>query len=212
MDITVNDYACLCGSIGGRPRYSHSSRGLEFYTFPLEVERLSGYVDSLNILVRREQLDRLADIGLGKLWLEGELRSYNDRHGSGAKLVISVLAKSLAFCQEPFLNSVELRGTICKPPKLRSTPMGRDICDIMLAVNRRYGRSDYLPCICWGRKAREAAHWQVGDRLELQGRIQSRRYIKMTEEGPLEKTAFEVSANSLERISARLPESAALCD
>ena len=97
-----------------------------------------------------------------------------------------------------------LIGALCKEPNLRITPMGRDICDLMLAVNRRYGRSDYLPCICWGLKAREAATWMVGTQVKLEGRIQSRRYIKMTEDGPVERTAFEVSVIQAEAVTAAL--------
>ena len=95
---------------------------------------------------------------------------------------------------------MELRGTLCKAPKARRTPMGRDICDLLLAVNRSYGRSDYLPCICWGLTARECSSWTVGTKLALRGRIQSRSYLKLTEEGTLERVAFEVSASEVERL------------
>ncbi|MBR5633128.1 MAG: single-stranded DNA-binding protein, partial [Clostridia bacterium] len=122
----------------------------------------------------------------------------NNRRGEGAKLVITVLAKELYFCDDEDENTVCLTGTICKEPSLRVTPMGRDICDIMLAVNRHYGRSDYLPCICWGLKAREAALWTVGTKLKLEGRLQSRRYIKLSENGSQERVAFEVSVSTSE--------------
>lgn len=191
--ICDNNFTRLCGSMCGKPVYSHSSRSQQFYIFPLEVERLSGNRDVINVVVRQEQLAALSPEGSGKLWVEGQLRTFNNRHGQGAKLVITVLAKELGFCDGEDENLVQLSGTLCKTPNLRTTPMGRDICDLMLAVNRHYGRSDYLPCICWGLKAREAAGWTVGTHLALQGRIQSRRYIKLTEEGPVEKTAFEVS-------------------
>lgn len=195
--ICGNNYTRLCGSMCGSPVYSHSSRAQQFYIFPMEVERLSGNRDIINIVVRQEQLAELALDGSGKLWVEGQLRSFNNRHGQGAKLVITVLAKELGFCEGEDENIVQLTGSLCKPPNLRTTPMGRDICDLMLAVNRHYGRSDYLPCICWGLKARDAALWPVGTQLKLQGRIQSRNYIKLTEEGPVEKTAFEVSVTEI---------------
>lgn len=195
--ICDNNYTRLCGSMCGSPVYSHSSRAQQFYIFPMEVERLSGNRDIINIVVRQEQLAELALDGSGKLWVEGQLRSFNNRHGQGAKLVITVLAKELGFCEGEDENIVQLTGSLCKPPNLRTTPMGRDICDLMLAVNRHYGRSDYLPCICWGLKARDAALWPVGTQLKLQGRIQSRNYIKLTEEGPVEKTAFEVSVTEI---------------
>ena len=202
MDMTYDsNYTRLCGSIAGNPVYSHSSRSQQFYIFPLEIERLSGNRDIINIVVRREQLAELTVQSSGKLWVEGQLRTFNNRHGQGAKLVITVLARQLGFCDGEDENLVQLMGTLCKAPNLRTTPMGRDICDLMLAVNRHYGRSDYLPCICWGIKAREASQWTVGTQLRLQGRIQSRNYIKLTEEGPVEKTAFEVSVTEIEPVS-----------
>lgn len=202
MDMTYDsNYTRLCGSIAGNPVYSHSSRSQQFYIFPLEIERLSGNRDIINIVVRREQLAELTVQSSGKLWVEGQLRTFNNRHGQGAKLVITVLARQLGFCDGEDENLVQLMGTLCKAPNLRTTPMGRDICDLMLAVNRHYGRSNYLPCICWGIKAREASQWTVGTQLRLQGRIQSRNYIKLTEEGPVEKTAFEVSVTEIEPVS-----------
>ena len=201
MDINgENNYTRLCGVLAGAPRFSHSSRGQEFWGFPLEVLRLSGNADTVNVLARKELLDSLDLDTADKLCVSGQLRSFNNRRGEGAKLVISVYARELFFCREEDSNLVTLSGTLCKAPNLRSTPMGRDICDLMLAVNRRCGRSDYLPCICWGLKAREAAGWSVGTKLHLQGRIQSRNYIKLTEEGPVEKTAFEVSVTEAEEI------------
>lgn len=202
MDMTCdNNYTRLCGSMCGSPVYSHFSRAQQFYIFPLEIERLSGNRDIINIVVRQEQLAELAVQSSSKLWVEGQLRTFNNRHGQGAKLVITVLARQLGFCDGEDENLVQLSGTLCKAPNLRTTPMGRDICDLMLAVNRHYGRSDYLPCICWGLKAREASLWTVGTQLQLQGRIQSRNYIKLTEDGPVEKTAFEVSVTEIEPVT-----------
>lgn len=195
----ANNYTRLCGVMAAPPAFSHSSRGLDFYRFPLTVERLSGNTDTLNVLVRKEQLAALEPGEGGKLCVTGEVRSFNSRRGTGARLVITVLARELVFCEEEDSNLVRLRGTLCKPPNLRSTPLGREICDLMLAVNRHYGRSDYLPCICWGLAAREAAGWEVGTRLLLEGRLQSRDYIKLTEEGPLQRTAFEISATQVRR-------------
>ena len=140
-----NNYVRLCGVPGGAPVFSHSSRGQDFYALPLEVRRLSGNVDRVNVLMRRSLLAELEAPQEEKLLVEGQLRSFNNRRGEGARLVISVFARSLCFCGEEDGNLVQLRGTLCRPPNLRTTPMGRDICDLMLAVNRRYGRSDYLP-------------------------------------------------------------------
>lgn len=198
MDMTAsNNYTKLCGVMAAAPVYSHSSRGQQFYTFPLEVQRLSGNIDTINILARPELLDVLVDEEHSKICVVGQLRTFNNRHGEGAKLVISVFAREIYLGTESDCNVVRLSGTLCKAPTLRCTPMGRDICDLMLAVNRHYGRSDYLPCICWGVKAKEAAQWDVGTKLELEGRIQSRHYIKLTEAGAIEKTAYEVSVTEL---------------
>lgn len=198
--ISENNYVRLVGVMAGRPEYSHSSRGQDFYTFPLEVLRLSGNCDTINIIVRPEMLEGLEIAERGKLCVCGQLRTFNNRRGEGAKLVITVFARELQLCDDDDSNLVELIGTLCKAPNLRCTPMGRDICDLMLAVNRHYGRSDYLPCICWGVRAREAAAWTVGTRVRLTGRIQSRRYIKLSEAGSVEKTAYEVSVTEIEPV------------
>ena len=197
----------LCGTVAAPPVYSHSARGRQFFSFPLEVRRLSGSIDRLNIVLGAEQLKALEPDDCSKLCVIGQLRTWNNRRGEGAKLVITVLARELYFCDEPEENLVSLTGTLCKSPNLRITPMGRDICDLMLAVNRHYGRSDYLPCICWGMKAREAAGWQVGTVLRLEGRLQSRNYIKLTEEGAQQRVAFEVSVTEARELcSGSVPE------
>ena len=201
MDENVSsNLAVLCGTVAAAPVYSHSSRSESFYTFPLEVARLSGATDKINIIVRDELMESIQLCEAEKICVVGELRSFNNKSGEGAKLVITVFAKELYLCDDDDLNEVHLIGTLCKKPKLRSTPMGRDICDLMLAVNRRYGRSDYLPCITWGLKARTAAEWDVGTVVELEGRIQSRSYIKLIDEQPVEKTAFEVSVTEIAEI------------
>ena len=191
-----NNRVLLCGTMAGAPQYSHSAGGQRFYSFPLQVQRLSGSSDVLNIVLRREQL---AAVELGeqaRLRVKGEVRSFNNRRGEGARLVLTVLARELALTDEPDENRVHLRGTLCRAPNARVTPLGRDICDLLLAVNRRGGRSDYLPCICWGSRAREAARWQVGDAVRLEGRFQSRGYLKLREDGLERRVAYEVSAAS----------------
>lgn len=193
----TNNLAVLCGAVSERPSFSHSSRDESFYTFPLEIMRLSGAYDRINIIARRELLEELEIKGGEKLRITGEVRSFNNKSGDGARLVISVYAKELLFCDDDDENRIHLIGTLCKKPNLRTTPMGRDICDLMLAVNRRYGRSDYLPCITWGSKAREAALWDVGNVTELDGRLQSRSYIKLIDDEPVEKTAFEISVTDI---------------
>lgn len=189
-----NDIVRLCGTLAERPVWSHDGKDGAYYKFPLEVVRLSGTADTLNILVSEKMMER-TELGEGsKILITGELRSFNNRSGVGPKLVLTVLARSVEFTEGKPENSVFLSGTICKEPNFRETPMGREICDIMLAVNRRYGRSDYIPCIIWGAQAELAAQWQVGDRVDIWGRMQSREYIKNDEAGAIQKTAYEVSA------------------
>ncbi len=198
---TGSNSVSLRGVAADAPRFSHESRGETFLTFPLEVRRLSGAVDRLNVLARESALRDLALTDCASLAVEGELRSFNNRSGGvGSRLVISVFARALRFEDGEDRNEVFLSGTLCKRPNLRETPLGREICDLMLAVNRRYGRSDYLPCIAWGLLARETADWQVGDRLELRGRIQSRKYVKLLGTEQVEKTAYEVSVAEAEKI------------
>lgn len=134
--ISENNYTRLCGHMAGPPVYSHSSRGQDFYSFPLEIRRLSGNTDTVNIVLHQEKLAALEPGDAEKLCVTGQLRSFNNRRGQGAKLVITVYARELCFCDEEDMNLVRLRGALCKEPNPRTTPMGRDICDLMLAVNR----------------------------------------------------------------------------
>lgn len=192
-EVFAANRAELCGTVAGAPRYSHESRGGEFYIFPLETCRLSGTADRLNIVLRREMVTPLLREG-ATVRVTGELRSFNNKSGVGNRLVLTVYARSI----EPWLgeddNRITLTGTICKEPALRMTPMGREICDIILAVGRRYHRSDYIPVITWGLQARETARCAVGDRITVRGRLQSRTYTKIVDGVPEERIAFEVSA------------------
>ena len=193
---TVN----LCGTLAGKPVFSHNSKNEEFYTFPLEIVRLSGNTDIINIIADKKLLES-SEIGDGDfVEVSGEVRSYNNKSGEGRKLIISVLAKKLSVTCGVDENSVVLHGTLCKKPSLRRTPMGRQICDMMLAVNRRYGKSDYIPCIAWGQTAIDASEMEVGDRISLEGRLQSRKYIKTENGETTERTAYEVSAVKIELI------------
>ena len=193
----------LCGALAAAPRFSHLSRGERFFIFPVESRRLSGAVDTINVVAREALLAALRIEEAERLCVQGELRSFNNRREEGPKLVITVFARALSLAGGgEDVNSITLRGALCKQPVLRVTPMGRDICDLMLAVNRRCGRSDYLPCICWGARARTAALFDVGDGVELTGRVQSRQYIKLIDGEPVEKTAYEVSASEIRLASA----------
>ena len=198
MDENISrNIAQLCGVIAAAPVFFFFFKGESGYTFSLGVAGLSGGPSQLNFIVRDELMESVALNEAEKLCVKGELRSFNNKSGEGAKLVITVFAKELYLCDDDDLNEVHLVGTLCKKPNLRMTPMGRDICDLMLAVNRRYGRSDYLPCITWGLKARETAEWDTGTMVTLDGRIQSRSYVKIVGGDPVEKTAFEVSVTDI---------------
>ncbi len=203
MDEVTNSVE-LCGSAEDTPAFSHESRGIRFFSFPLGARRLSGAVDSINIIARESQLG--GDIRPGqRLRVTGELRSFNNKSGQGARLVITVFARELQSWEGADENAVSLAGTVCKEPILRRTPLGREICDLILAVPRRYKRSDYIPVIAWGAQAREAADCAIGQRLRLQGRIQSRRYTKIIDGLSLERTAFELSASEILLLSDTSP-------
>ncbi len=192
-EVRTGNYAMLRGVLHSPPRFSHQSREERFYRFSLDVSRLSGTVDTIQVIARSGLLEALEPGGGSKLCVAGEMRSFNNKSGVGPRLVITVFARELWFDDGEDENVVELRGVLCKPPNLRMTPLGREICDLMLAVRRRYGRSDYLPCIAWGNCARAAARWDVGAAVRLTGRIQSRAYLKTENGETVEKTAYEVS-------------------
>lgn len=193
--------ARLTGQAMAEPEYSHTNHGEDFFRFPLRSYRLSGAADQVNLLVSRTVLERQSVRPGDRLTAEGEVRSYNNRSGVGSRLVITLFAKQLTPAgQEPDDNRLTLAGVLCKPPNYRTTPLGREICDLMLAVNRRYGRADYLPCIAWGALAQRAAERSVGDGLRLEGRLQSRAYTKVTETGQVKRVAFEVSIMTMEPV------------
>ncbi len=199
-ELWTNNSIELIGTLGGMPEFSHKSRTDEYYVFPLEVERLSGTTDRINVVVSADIM-RKTELSEGtKIYVKGDVRSFNNKSGTGSKLVITVLAHEIRFTDEEDRNNVTLVGTLCKKPNFRKTPMGREICDMMLAVNRRYERSDYLPCIAWGQTAAETSEWSVGTTVKLEGRLQSRNYIKVENGVGIEKTAYEVSIISAEKV------------
>ena len=182
----------LQGYVAGEPVLTHRNHGVDYYTVPFCVPRLSGAEDVLNLVAARP--DPALWTPGNWLQVEGEVRSYNNRSGIGNKLVLTVYAKELRSPQGEYCNQITLSGSLCKPPVFRRTPLGRSICDLMLAVPRHYGRADYLPVIGWGQLAVQASQLQVGDSLTLEGRVQSRTYQKVLEDGSVEqRTAYEVS-------------------
>lgn len=197
-DVIDLNSICLHGVVGADPVPSHSNHEVEFFVFPLVVCRLSGTEDRINVVVSRQVLEQCAGVRGGQeMTVQGEVRTFNNRSGQGSRLIISVFARSLWRQRGEDENSLELSGTLCKPPVLRGTPLGRTICDMILAVNRKYGRADYLPCIAWGSLAHRCAERSVGERVHLTGRLQSRVYQKLIEGEVRDRTAFEVSVMSL---------------
>ena len=174
------------------PTWSHENHSTQFYHFFLRVPRLSGTPDLLPVIIPEALVPQV--IPGSPLRIHGQLRSFNNRSGIGNRLVLTVYAQTLQPGLNEPCNQISLTGALCKPPVFRRTPLGRSICDLMLAVPRRYGRADYLPAIAWGQLAMQANLFQVGDPLSLEGRIQSRTYQKVTDTGDTEeRTAYEIS-------------------
>lgn len=188
----------LRGSLDGFPEFSHENHGKRFYRFFLEVPRLSGAIDTLPVIAEETILNTLDPSGGEMLTVTGQVRSHNLRDNGKRHLSVFVFATSVTAEDGEPINTVLLDAIACREPTYRRTPLGREICDVMLAVPRAFHRADYLPCILWGRVAAEAAQCAVGDRLILNGRLQSRVYTKLTEEGAQERTTYEVSALTAE--------------
>ena len=199
MELTAN-HITLRGSLSSMPLYSHENHGRRFFRFCLEVPRLSGAVDLLPVIAREDVLNAMELSDGEMLTVTGQVRSHNVREEGKRRLLIFVFA-SLIVCEdgEP-LNDVILEGPLCREPTYRKTPLGREICDVMLAVPRAFRRADYLPCILWGRTALECAQLHTRDILRITGRLQSRTYTKVLESGSEERTAYEISALSAQRI------------
>ncbi len=186
----------LRGQAAAPPVLSHRNHGVDYYVSPLRVPRLSGVDDVLNLITA----DPDPALWAQGRWIEaeGEVRSYNNRSGQGSKLVITVLVRSARPAPvEEGENRLTLAGALCRKPVARRTPLGREICDLLLAVNRPYGRADYLPCIAWGSLAVHCGGLDVGDKLRLEGRLQSRQYHKLIDGEQVERTAFEISVMNL---------------
>lgn len=188
----------LWGRARNRPALSHQNHGTEYYLLPITVPRLSGTEDHLNLMISGQKLERYTPEPGEWFRVEGEVRSYNNKSGTGSRLVITVLVRDMSPApSREGVNHLVLSGALCKPPVVRRTPLGRDICDLLLAVNRPYGRADYLPCIAWGTLAAVCGRLTVGDRLRLEGRLQSREYHKLVDGEELTRTAYEVSVMNL---------------
>ena len=206
-----NNYLTLVGKVTGERKFSHEIYGEKFYIFNLEIPRLSGNSDIIPITVS-ERLIKEDTLNEGKkLLIKGQFRSYNSYENEKNRLILTVFAKDITEVEEnneeenemtrkdTITNEVVLVGYICKKPIYRQTPFGREISDLLLAVNRAYNKSDYIPCIAWGRNARFCQNLEVGTEVKIVGRVQSRNYEKKHEDGTVEtRVAYEVSVGSLE--------------
>ena len=198
-----NNKVTVMGEIVGEFSFSHEIYGEGFYMVDILVPRLSESADQIPLMVSERLLDVKKDYRGMKVRVSGQFRSYNRHEEKKNKLVLSVFVRDWEFIDEversEMTNHIELDGFICKEPVYRKTPLGREIADILLAVNRPYGKSDYIPCISWGRNARYANEFEVGSRCRVIGRIQSREYMKKLSEDQAEKrVAYEVSVSKLE--------------
>ncbi len=193
MEHTAN-FITLRGCLQELPKFSHENHGRRFFRFTLEVPRLSGAVDVLPVIAEESLINSIDPWGGEMLTVTGQVRSHNIRSELGRHLMIFVFAASVCAEDGEPINDVLLEGPLCREPTYRRTPLGREICDVMLAVPRAFRRADYLPCILWGRAAQEIAACHTRDRIRITGRLQSRIYTKLTEDGPQERTAYEISA------------------
>ncbi len=197
----------LCGTIETEPEFDHEVFGERFFSLMLRVPRLSGASDQLPVTVSERLMNEQITVDT-RLMITGQLRSYNKLVGGAGRLLLTAFAQQLlAPNDQENANSVTLTGALCKPPAFRTTPFGREICDLMFAVNRAFGKSDYIPCIAWGRTARYAARLAVGERLQVQGRFQSREYQKQMPGGDIvTRVAYEVSLSRLSRVADLMPD------
>lgn len=193
-----NNYVAIKGIIKQKPVYSHSVLGEGFYEFTLKVARLSSQVDELPVTISERLLPEIADISK-EIGIIGQLRSYNKLEEEKSKLILTIFAREIVSAETIInTNQIAIDGYICKEPIYRTTPFGREIADVLIAVNRAYNKSDYLPCIAWGRNARFTGDLKVGEKVKITGRIQSREYQKhIDEQTVITKTAYEVSISNI---------------
>ena len=201
--ILENNQVSIVGEIISDFQYSHEVYGEGFYMVEVAVSRLSNFSDYIPLMISERLIDTSQSYIGQKVYVAGQSRSYNRHEELKNRLVLSVFVREIEFIEEETeemkSNQILLDGYICKDPIYRKTPLGREIADLLVAVNRSYGKSDYIPCICWGRNARFAARFEVGVHVQIWGRIQSREYVKRLNEDEVEKrTAYEVSVSKIE--------------
>lgn len=201
--ILENNQVSIVGEIISDFQYSHEVYGEGFYMVEVAVSRLSNFSDYIPLMISERLIDTSQSYIGQKVYVTGQFRSYNRHEELKNRLVLSVFVREIEFIEEETeemkSNQILLDGYICKDPIYRKTPLGREIADLLVAVNRSYGKSDYILCICWGRNARFAARFEVGVHVQIWGRIQSREYVKRLNEDEVEKrTAYEVSVSKIE--------------
>ena len=201
--VIENNQVTIMGEVASEFTFSHEVFGEGFYMVDVLVRRLSNSDDRIPLMVSERLVDISKDYRGEYIMVNGQFRSYNRHEDQKNRLILSVFVRELFFVEEELdgakTNNILLDGYICKAPIYRKTPLGREIADILLAVNRPYGKSDYIPCICWGRNARFASSFEVGEHVQIYGRIQSREYVKKITDIDTEKrTAYEVSVSKLE--------------
>ena len=211
--VIENNQVTVMGEIVSDFSYSHEIFGEGFYMVDVKVKRLSESYDIIPVMVSERLLDVTGNYIGAYICVNGQFRSYNRHEERKNRLVLSVFAREVEFLEDleesSRTNQIFLDGYICKEPIYRRTPLGREIADVLLAVNRPYGKSDYIPCICWGRNARYASSFRVGERCAIWGRIRSREYMKKLDEDNVEKrVAFEVSVSKLELVCEEEPAQA----
>lgn len=197
MEQTCNQIT-IRGTLTALPVYSHENHEKHFYRFTLEIPRLSGTVDTLPVIAEEQVLLEMDLSGGEMLTVTGQIRSHNRRQEGVRRLLVFLFADRIAVEDGEPINSVTLEGTLCRDPIFRRTPLGREICDVMLAIPRAFHRADYLPCILWGRTAQEISACHTRDRIRIVGRLQSRTYTKRTETGSEERITYEISALTAE--------------
>lgn len=197
MTFQTENSLTLAGKIAAEPVFSHESHGERFFTFPLKVMRLSKVFDTITILIHENKLQNISMNAGDFVLIHGELRSFNNKSGIGSRLIITAFAKEIINTTYEYKNELLICGVICKEPIYRKTPLGREICDLMIAINRRYGRADYLPCIVWGKNAFTASDLRVGTKVNILGRVQSREYIKTIGDKSETRITYEVSITEL---------------
>ena len=202
-----NNKVYLSGQIASAPEFSHEIMGENFYDLTISVARLSGQHDLIPITVSDRLMDGV-DFEIGNLiGLIGQFRSYNKIVDGKSKLVLRVFVREICECDEKSPNLIEIEGYVCKQPVYRTTPFKREIADLLVAVNRAYNKSDYIPAIAWGSNARYASTFRVGAKLHLVGRIHSRLYQKALDDGTVEeRVAYEVSITKFDAVSEEMAE------